>query len=253
MIDIHSHLIYNVDDGAKSIEETLYMIKEAYNVGFTDIILTPHYMIDYYTEDSTENAKKIDSIRDRLDNIKVTLHQGNEIYANANLINLVKEKKAVTLAESKYILFELPMHENPFNLDEIVYSILENGYVPIIAHPERYKYVQENPNMLIDYKERGVLFQSNYGSIVGRYGDNVKETLKKLLKSNMIHFLATDTHRPNTLYNSMPKIIKELNKLIKKDKVEELTTINPLKILKNEDIEVEEPIFIKNSVWKFWK
>lgn len=253
MIDIHTHLIYNSDDGSKSIEETLYMLKEAYNVGFTDIILTPHYMTNYYIEDSTENAKKIDSIRDRLDNIKVILHQGNEIYANANLINLIKEKKVVPLAESKYILFELSMHENPFNLDEIVYSLLENGYVPIIAHPERYKYVQENPNMLIDYIERGVLFQSNYGSIIGRYGDNAKETIKKLLNSNMIHFLGTDNHRPNTIYNSMPEIIKVLNKVVGKDKVEELSTINPMKILKNEDFEVEEPILIKKKIWQFWK
>lgn len=247
MIDIHSHLVYDVDDGSQNIEETLHMINEAYNAGFTDIILTPHYMQNFYIKESMEISNKIDNIKDHIKNLKINLYHGNEIYANENLINFIKEKKAVSLAGSKYILFELPIQENPLNLEEIVYVILENGYIPIIAHPERYRYVQENPNMLIYYIESGVLFQANYGSIIGLYGTKTKETVKKLLSHNMIHFLGSDNHFPNSIYKKMPEILISLKKIIGEEKLEEISTINPSKILKNEIIDIDPPTSIKKG------
>ncbi len=253
MIDIHSHLVNNVDDGSKNIEESILMINEAYEAGFTDIILTPHYMENFYTKESIEIAEKVNKIKEKISNINLNIYQGNEIYISSELINFVKEKKAITLADSKYILFELPMQQIPFNLDEVIYLILSNGYVPIIAHPERYLYVQENPNILIDYIERGVLFQANYGSVVGIYGGSVKATVKKLLTNNMIHFLGSDNHSSNTIYKNIPKIITILNKLIGEEKVKELTNTNPMKILKNENFDIEAPIPIKKSICKFWK
>lgn len=253
IIDIHSHLVYDVDDGAKDIGETLYMIKEAYNAGFTDIILTPHYMEDFYIKETLEISKKISIIKEELRDIKVNLYEGNEIYANSNLIELIKERKATSLAKSKYILFELPMQELPINLDEIVYNILENGGVPVIAHPERYLYVHNDPNILIDYIDKGVLFQANYGSLIGIYGTKTKEIVKSLLLNNMIHFLGSDNHRPNSIYREMPKIIDMLNKIIGKERVEELTTINPVRILKDESIDIKNPIPLRKTMWGNWK
>lgn len=252
MIDIHSHLVYDVDDGARTLEDTLYMLKEAEKAGFTDIILTPHYMENYYEVPSSEISEKIENIKNNAQNTKIKLHQGNEIYATENIVELLNSNIAMSLNNSRYVLFELPMKNMPMNLEQIIYLLLQAGKVPVIAHPERYQYVQEDPNILIDYIERGVLFQSNYGSIIGNYGKEIKDTVKKLLTHDMIHFLGSDNHRKNTVYSQMSETLKILDNWVGKNKREELTTSNPNMILENEELEIEEPKTIEKKFWKFW-
>lgn len=220
MIDIHAHIVYQVDDGSRDIEETKCMLKKAEKAGFTDIICTPHYKINRYEEEASDINKKINDIQKETN---INLYTGNEIYANQDMINYLLEGKAQPLANSNYVLFELPMTQKIKNLDGIVYSLLEEGYIPIIAHPERYTYVQKDPNFLYKYILQGVLFQSNYGSIIGQYGQNSKKTLIKLLKADMIHFLGADAHRKVSVYDEMPSILKELSKYISKEKIKELT------------------------------
>ena len=137
MIDIHSHLVYDVDDGARTLEDTLYMLKEAEKAGFTDIILTPHYMENYYEVPSSEISDKIENIKKNAQNIKIKLHQGNEIYATENIVELLNSNIAMSLNNSRYVLFELPMKNMPMNLEQIFYLLLQAGKLPVIAHPER--------------------------------------------------------------------------------------------------------------------
>lgn len=251
MIDIHSHLVYGVDDGSRTIEDTKHMIREAKKVGFTDIICTPHYMKDYYEVPCNEVYNKICNIQNLVDGINI--HQGNEIYATENIIEFINSKKAMSLNNSRYVLIEFPMQTKPINMDQVIYLILQEGKIPIIAHPERYSYVRENPNMLLEYIEQGVLFQSNYGSIIGMYGNDIKETAKKLLTHNMIHFLGSDNHRANTVYEHIPETLKLLEKWIGEEKLQELTTDNPSYILNDEELEIDEPIELKKSFFGSWK
>ena len=251
MIDVHCHLVYDVDDGSKNIEESNLMLKEAKQVGFTDIILTPHYREDYFTVPCDEIAKKIDEMEEQAKLIGVNLYQGNEIYATDQLIPLIQNEQAMALNNSKYVLFELSMRVKPINTEQIIYSILQFGKVPIIAHPERYTYVQKNPNLLLDYIEMGVLFQSNYGSIIGQYGKEVKETVKLLLTHNMIHFLGSDNHRINSVYCHVDESLEQLEKLIGSAKVRELTYTNPKAILEDSNIEITEPREVKKGIFGF--
>ena len=199
MIDIHSHLIPNVDDGAKSPEETIELIKEAREAGITDIILTPHYIINSYEQ----NAETLILLKDKLqqiinsENIKVNLHIGMEVYITDNLVEILKQNKILTLAGSKYLLMELPLNTNVQYLDMVIFKLIENNIIPIIAHPERYKFVQEDPSKVRELIESGCLIQSNIGSILGIYGKKAKKTIKYLLKNDLINFIATDTHRKN--------------------------------------------------------
>ena len=252
MIDIHCHLVYGVDDGSKSIEQTIEMLKEAKAVGFTDIILTPHYS-NYFHVPAQEIQARIDEIKNRTTDLGINLYHGNEIYISTELMEDMKNNETVSLNNSKYVLFELTMDEKPFYVDDVIYSILDDGKIPVIAHPERYRFVQQDPNMLIDYIERGVLFQSNYGSILGRYGKEAKECVKKLLTHNMIHFLGSDNHKPNTVYVEMPESIEQLEKLLGKEYLYDLTTNNPRKILENERFDIDDPEEIKTKFWKFWE
>lgn len=254
MIDVHSHIIPKIDDGAKDFEESYKMIKEAVNAGFSDIISTSHYIEGYYEEEFEKRYNWIKQTNDLLDkkDINIKLHCGSEIYITQNLVNLIKSKKASTLVGGRYVLFELPMNNNVRYLQDIIFEIKSLEMIPVIAHPERYSYVQEEPNILIPLIEQGALFQGNYGSVIGKYGNHAKSTIKKLLKANMIHFLGTDCHRKNSIYSQMEKIIIELEKVVNKEKIEQLSTINPKYILENEEFEIEEPRKIKKSFFKIF-
>ncbi len=254
MIDIHTHILPSIDDGSKDIMQTMQLIKEAELAGFTDIITTSHYIENEYDVNKDSRQAMIDAIQNEVDKeeIKVKLYNGAEAFITNNLVDLVDDGEIPTLAESRYVLFELPMHMNVLYLDRVVEELITAKYRPIIAHPERYDIVQENPNLAIKWVRNGVLLQSNYSSIIGNYGQTAKNTLLKLLEANAIHFLGTDTHAPNTKYVKMNEMIKEYKVVIGEEKLEELTTINPKKIIDNEIIRPDEPddIVVKKHWFK---
>lgn len=235
MIDVHTHIIPNIDDGSKNAEETFKLINEAKEAGFTDIILTPHYITNYYETPGTEVNFWTESLQKIVNekNLGVKLHSGMEIYISDEISELVKNGKIITLAGSKYILIEFPMNTKMKSVDEILFIMRNMGYKIIIAHPERYKYIQDNIEYAMQLVEEGCMLQSNYGSIVDIYGKEAQKTLKKLLKMNLVSFLGTDTHKEGTIYQIMPKILKKLRKIIPEEKLYELTTENPRKVLEN--------------------
>lgn len=235
MIDIHTHLIPNVDDGSKNVETTFDIFNEAEQAGFTDIILTSHYITDYNETDKNELTFWKDSLQKILDekDINLKLHSGMEIYISEEIEELIKEEKLLTLARSRYILMELPMNTTINYLDYIIYFLDSIGLKLIIAHPERYLYIQENPELVKKYIEKGCLIQCNYGSILGNYGRQAKNTIKYLLKKNLVHFIATDCHTKGGIYLQVPSALKKIEKLVGKEKMLEITTLNQKKILNN--------------------
>lgn len=237
MIDIHSHIIPNVDDGARSVEETFNILKEAQEAGFTDVILTSHFLLNYYET----NAQELIFWKEKLQEVlkkqgtKINLHSGMEIYITNQMEELLENKKILTLANSGYMLIELPLATNVKYFDYVVYYLEAKGIKPIIAHPERYKCVQKAPDIVEEYIEKGCLIQCNYGSIVNLYGREAEKTIKTLLKKNQVHFLGSDVHRENGTYLIILDAIKKIRKIIGENKINELTTINPKKILQNEE------------------
>lgn len=235
MIDFHSHILPGIDDGSKNLEQSIAMVNEAKKVGFTKIISTSHYMENYYECNEKNRKELLEQVQKNVNGIELCL--GNEIYITNNMIELLQNGQASSINRTKYVLFEFPLiTTRPMNDKEVIYRLVENGYIPIIAHPERYPFIQENPDYLFELKEMGALFQANYGSIIGMYGLKAKKTLKILLKNNLISFFGSDVHRPEQVYNKMPKIIKKLKKIISNEEFEEFTEINPEKVLKNENI-----------------
>lgn len=237
MIDIHSHIIPNVDDGARSVEETFNILKEAQEAGFTDVILTSHFLLNYYET----NAQELIFWKEKLQEVlkkqgtKINLHSGMEIYITNQMEELLENKKILTLANSRYMLIELPLATNVKYFDYVVYYLEAKGIKPIIAHPERYKCVQKDPDIVEEYIEKRCLIQCNYGSIVNLYGREAEKTIKTLLKKNQVHFLGSDVHRENGTYLIILDAIKKIRKIIGENKINEITTINPKKILQNEE------------------
>lgn len=236
-VDIHSHILYGIDDGSKSLEESKEIIKQHIEMGFKDIVVTPHYIenSDYITNNE-EKEKILKTLKKEFNDINIYL--GNEVFINNNIEELLNNNEISTINGSKYLLIELPLHNKIKNATDIIYELRIKGIIPIIAHPERYEFVQKNPDSVDELIEEGAILQSNYGSIIGVYGDHAKKTMKKLLKKNVISVLATDIHFPNNkIYLNMDTIRKKLTKIISEEKLKELTILNPKKIINNEDID----------------
>lgn len=234
MIDIHSHILNNVDDGSRSVNDSINIIKNLYINGFTDIILTPHY-IEYssYNSDKMNNENKLKIIEDKLkeENININLYLGNEIFITENILELLKKREISSLNNSKYLLIELPMNGNYNNYIEIFKELIENGYIVILAHPERYISFQKDFEKIIELKNIGILFQCNIGSLFGKYGRESKKLIKKLAKFKIIDFLATDIHNNKFDYSYFNKINSKLRKYYTKNEIEDITINNPKKIL----------------------
>ena len=218
MIDLHSHICYGIDDGSKSIEESIELLKHLANNGTTDLFLTPHYI-----EDSKYNAnqKKVKAIIDELnkyieeEKINIKLYIGNEVYLTPSILELLKKKKISTLNNSKYILVEFPMFIEDHNARSILHVLLTKGYIPIVAHPERYQYLEKNMQYFKDLQELGVQFQGNYLSLFGKYGKHAKKNLQNMLKQGIISYLGSDIHHMEELHYN--KLYKEIKKYVKKD------------------------------------
>ena len=213
MTDIHSHIIYDVDDGSYTIEESIALIKKLKSVGFDNIIMTPHYIDgSHYSSENEEKLAKLEVLRKAVkeENININLYLGNEIFINDHIIEGIKNNKIYPLNNSKYILFEIPFHNQILGLNDIIYEIKIAGYTPILAHPERYTYFQDNYHLVDALKEEGLLFQCNFSSILGYYGNESKKLLKYMLKKGYVNYLGTDIHHLDRTY-----VIDEFNKIEK--------------------------------------
>lgn len=240
MIDIHSHILPGVDDGAKTIEDTKQLIEEAKKAGYAGIIVTPHYAKQMYEKNVFEIDEVFETVLNEVEGIN--LYKANEIYLSYHISDLIKEKKARTINDSRYVLFEIPLMDGKnVDMKKIIYELIENNYVPIIAHPERYDFIQKDPDIVREWINLGVLIQCNMGSIIGIYGANAKKTIIYFLENRMVHFLGSDTHRVKTIYKEIPRIINELEKYISKEKIEELTYSNILSVLANNSVDIYPP------------
>ncbi|MBO6233061.1 MAG: hypothetical protein J6N78_03260, partial [Clostridia bacterium] len=175
------------------------------------------------------------------------LYLGNEIYMSENLIKLLENAKASTLNNTSYVLFELPLNAEPLNLYDVIYEMQQYKIVPILAHPERYSFMRKEPELLYDLAQKGVLFQSNFGSIIGQYGNAAKIFVKKMFENNYVHFLGTDVHRQNTIYKRIPECLMEIESIVGEEKLKELTQINPALALANKRIDIDTPRKIELS------
>ncbi len=249
MIDFHTHILPNIDDGARSIEETFNLIEEAKKAGFDKIVLTPHYMEGYYETDVAEREVWLDAISKNLyiKSFEGKLYLGNEIYMSPNLISLLENAKASTINNTSYVLFELPLNAEPLNLYDVVYEMQQNKIVSILALRERYDFVRKDPELLYDLAHKGVLFQCNFGSIIGQYGNSAKIFVKKMFENKYVHFLGSDVHREKTIYSKIPECLMEIQSIIGEEKLKEITETNPSLALANKRIDTDMPRKIELS------
>ena len=236
MIDIHNHLLFDTDDGVSTIEDSVNTLKDLEDYGFTDVILTPHYISGTkYNKTIKDNYKKIKELRELLEknNININIYLGNEIYIDEDIFCNLKNGIISTLNGTRYILVELPLSGEYEGYLELFKDLISKGCRIILAHPERYTAIQENFELLYELKKIGVLFQSNIDSIIGKYGEEASNTIIRMLKEKLVNFLATDIHRKKKNYNkwNIAKLIAL--KYITEEEYNILINENPSILIKN--------------------
>lgn len=240
MVDTHNHILFDVDDGCKNIEESIVLLEKMGKLGFNKIILTPHYIKETeYVSNNLEKEDKLIQLKNKLkeNNINIELYLGNEIFITKDIVGLLKNDNISSINKSKYILIELPFENEIIGLSDILYELRYNKLMPIIAHPERYTYFQKNPNKIEELRQEGILFQVNFSSILGYYGRRAKKTIKYLLKNNYVDFFGTDIHRASNTYvlDNFKKIEKKIIRIIGIEEYQKIKK-NSEKIINNKEI-----------------
>ena len=250
MVDIHTHILWAVDDGPKQIEETMQVLEQAVAEGITEIIATPHSFHPQYHVQYEMINSQIQLLQAHLQNngIPLTLHVGHEVRRSDNIIPLYKAKQIHTLANSNYILLELPAHTVPHYTINIVRELLTQGLIPIIAHPERNKAIAQRPVYLERLIHEGAMAQITAGSLAGHFGRTIQNLPLELVKANLVHTYGSDVH--NLI--SRPFLFDEglcyLEKKKELDTVEMLLENNS-RIIKNLPFILQEPEEIKTTKW----
>ena len=193
IVDIHSHLMPNVDDGSPSLDLSLDFLKKQSEVGVKKVILTPHQKADIYNTPTSVLKESFLHFQSKAkeSGIPIELYLGQEIYCDCDIYDNLKNNKILTLNDTKYLLLEFNYFVET-DIADYVYNIKTLGYTPIIAHIERYTYLDWNT--LYDLKLLGALLQVNASSITGESGCKIKKHIMHAIGKGMIDFVASDTH-----------------------------------------------------------
>ena len=194
-VDLHSHLIPGIDDGSQSMEESLSLLKGMEALGYEKVITTPHIMLDAYrnTPESIRNGLKTLRESAAKEGISIEIDAAAEYYLDDGFEDLLKKGDMLTI-KGNYLLFETSYFAKPMQLEEMIFSITSSGYIPLMAHPERYRYVKDPLKEYERFKELGVIFQVNLNSFGGHYGKDAKQKANFLRMKGMIDFLGSDVH-----------------------------------------------------------
>lgn len=196
-IDIHSHILPGVDDGAADINMSLEMLRLAQTGGIKEVILTPHNKPMRHNVSISSMHRRMEELQERMqeEGIDIRLYAGNEVYYRSEITRLLDEGDACTLADSSYVLVEFnPMDEFDY-LRNGIYQLMTGGYRPVLAHAERYRCISTSPERVQELVGMGCYIQINAGSIMGRYGWQTRHFSRQILKRRLVHFVATDAHR----------------------------------------------------------
>jgi tyrosine-protein phosphatase YwqE len=193
---MHSHLLPGLDDGVKTFEEAEQIILYFSRLGYTKLITTPHIMNDAYPNTTAAIREKLNQLNQFLadKNISIEIQAAAEYYLDEHLMQMIASGEPLLTFGEKYLLFETNFLSEPFYLKEFIFNATSKGYKLILAHPERYLYLQQNFAKAQDLLDRGILFQVNISSITGYYSRPVQQMAFALIDRGWVHWLGSDCH-----------------------------------------------------------
>jgi len=218
VVDIHSHLIPAIDDGSKSMDNSIELILALKELGYKKLITTPHTS-DMFPNTTEIILKGYHRLIEELNKreIDITIEVASEYYADEYFEKLLDAGDILSFGYKNYLLFELSYFTPPHDLEDLVYEIKRKGYTPILAHPERYLYLHDSLDRYRDIKDMGLLFQLNINSISGFYNKDIQRVAEWLISNSMVDFLGSDTHHMTHIRNLKKSFKQSLYKKIFKN------------------------------------
>jgi protein-tyrosine phosphatase len=246
MIDLHSHILPGVDDGASDLDVALKMARMAVEDGIQVMACTPHFMPGMYDNTATDIRNRVSQFQSILNNegIPLQLVVGCDGHIRPDFLTKLRSDEILRLNDSRYVLFEPPHNIVPQRLEDLMFNILVAGYVPILTHPERLKWIEQSFDLVEKLFQQGVWMQITAGSLTGRFGSRPLYWSQKMLAEGMIHILATDAHnlksRPPVLSAAYELAVKEVGL----DEARNLVLGRPVIILDDEPPSHAPPISV---------
>jgi protein-tyrosine phosphatase len=240
MIDLHCHILPDLDDGARSLDEAVEMAKIAERDGIERIAATPHLFRDNFVYEDLgiieERRKELTEIL-KLNKIQVELLPGAEVHISHNLIGEIRKNRSyLVLNQSSYMFVEFPAEHVFFGVKELFFELMSEGITPIIAHPERNSVFASRPAFLYELIQMGALAQANSGSFSGVYGREVEEAVFRFLEFNLIHFIGSDGHNTGSLAPRLSEAVKKTEITLGKERSRALVQDNPQAVIENREI-----------------
>ncbi len=260
MIDIHSHILAALDDGARNMAESLAMAEMAVGDGVQRMVATPHNVWD--TGLRKEVSSMISTVRDMVRELQAELDvrhielkvvPGVEVYLVPEVLEHLDTGRAFTLDGTRYLLLEWPLSAYPFYTENVIFELQVRGIVPILAHPERNAVVQEDPNILYPLVERGVLTQVTAASLTGLFGPLAERTAQRLLEHNLAHVIASDAHALTKRSPILSAGVEKAARAIGEQRARAMVEDVPAAILRDEEVTVEPPRRYKPKREWFWQ
>jgi protein-tyrosine phosphatase len=255
MVDIHAHIIPDVDDGAESLEDSIAMLRKSAASGVETIVATPHLLPGSYMVSADRRDEILLKLKKSVVefNIPIDILPGRECYLTPEIFEFEKDLSRLTVNNSgKYILVELPFHDTPDYVYQIIFDFQMKGITPIIAHPERYHDVIYDPNFVRTFIEKDCLIQINIGSVLGKYGSEVKKASQILLENRMAHIVASDMHTSHsTPLGSGSNVIAEI---VGNEESRNLLYRRPKALIEGRLLAIPEPLDYrpKRNFWNLW-
>lgn len=240
MIDIHVHILPGMDDGAEDLQDTIEMARLAVDSGVRGMVATPHCNLpgvydNYYGDEYIEVFQRVQRVL-KAQKIPLQLYPGMEVFVTSEVPKLLTEGKLLTINAGHYMLVEFAFEEEPEYVEMMLKKIYNMGICPVIAHPERYVCVQQNPQIAYHWKKMGYQIQINKGSFIGRFGREARYTAYRLLSHNLVTTIASDGHSPYQRTPYMLDAYKELTKEYSKEHLNVLFKENPVRICQDESV-----------------
>ena len=242
MIDIHSHIMPEIDDGARTLEEAIEMAAIAAEDGIQQMVSTPH-MFNGISHDP-EPAEILDRVARLQEAIgdKLKILPGNEVHISHEIVGYARNNRFTKINQKNYMLVEFPQLSIPLRSDELLWKLRESGLNPILVHPERNAEIQRRPPVVADLIQRGVFIQITAMSVTGEFGTAAKACADTLLKHNCVHFIATDAHRPVKRRPILSHGRDAAAAIIGEAKARRLVVDNPLAVITGEPILTDPPL-----------
>lgn len=250
---MHNHILINIDDGAQNSKEAIQLIQQAKNEGITGIIATPHFTYHFpnFYDRVELKIKELCNLRE-IEHSKIRNYPGQEIRISEDLIEHIHNRNIKGLNNSRYLLIELPPNDVPLYTKSLFSELKSNGYVPIIAHPERNQAIMQDMNLLYELVSIGALSQITSSSLGGYFGRTLQNASIKMMECNLVHFIASDAHHIGYRPFMMRSLFEE-KRLVKLDtRMSELIQ-NAEAIIQNQTIKRDTPMLPgkKNGIRKF--